>query len=447
MPRLATLKTPRTMGQFEQSRALGLRLVDFPSAGAYDLISGRHVQNQRFSRSPWAFACMDIRASELASLPWRLVDRAGKVVTGHAIEAMLRDFGPESTYYESMRGTEIDLLMSARAFWLRDADRLVRLSPGQIEVQRNRSGITGFRQEIDGKETNRFGRDEIVYFREFNPDNELDPGPAVMTIVEKAIALEYEAGLYAEAFFKNDATPAVLVSTDQAVQEPEMLRVRDWWNRAFGGSRNKHKAAFADRGMKAQILSTSLRDIALTEIRERAQNDICAGFRVPKILVGAMEEATYANASEARRFMLEDVTIPRAKQLADVINSDLIHKIDVTVSFEFCPDELPILQEGANEKWARLESALAAGTITQEWARAEMGWPEAAGPPLTDSPAPDAEQDELRAWKRKAAKSLKAGGPAAVPFECYQVSADRQAAIRAELPEAGLDDLNQIFGG
>lgn len=438
---LATILMPRSRRQIQD----GMRVVNIPSLGAYDLSVGPNTQNKRFIRSPWAYACMDIRGSELANLPWRLVDEAGKIVTSHPLIDILNQFGEESNYYESMRATEIDLLMSGKGFWLKDVDQLQRLNAGSITLKRDRTGIQEFVQTVEGVVVNRFPRKDVVYFREFNPDNDLDPGPSVMTIVEKAVAIEYEAGLYAEAFFKNDATPSILVSTDQAVQQPEMDRIKEWWAQTFKGSRKAHKTAFADKGMKAQILSTSMKDIALTDIRTRAQNDICAGFRVPKILVGAMEEATYANAQEARRFMLEDVVIPRSAYFADVINADLVRPHFPGVRFEFAPRELPILQEGANEMWKRLESAITARAISPEFARKLMGWPETAAPPAAPPPQTAPEQIEARAWLRKARKALASGKGADVPFECHAIGPERQAAIRAELATAGLDDLEVIF--
>lgn len=428
-----------------------MRVVDIPGLGSYDMATGPGAAGaaRAYVKSPWAFACIQIRSSELANLPWRLTWN-GVVVENHPLIDMLTQFGEESNYVESVQSTEIDLLLVAKAFWLRDADMLRRLNPNNITVKADKNGIQEFTQTINGVVTNRFARDEVVYFREFNPAVDLVPGVPVVEVVKGAIAIEYESGQYAEAFFRNDATPSILLTTDQMVQEPEMDRIKAWWEKTFKGSKKAHKVAFADKGLKAQVLSTSMKDIALVTIRDQARNDICAGFRVPKILVGAMEEATYANAQEARRFMLEDVIIPRSKYFADVINAELVRKVDPSVVFEFVPQDLQILQEGANEKWKRLSDAVVQGAISPAFARSQMGWPEAAAPAEVPVPAPEpavAEQAEMRSWKRKAAHALRAGRDANVPFECFSITADRQLAIRTELATAGLDDLDSIFSG
>lgn len=434
---IGTLLSPRSLRPVQSS----MRVVDFPSVGSYDLSSGQTgwASVKSYVKSPWAFACMQIRSSELANLPWRLT-KNGVVVEKHPLIDILVQFGEESNYVEAMQATELDLLILGKAFWLKDADLIQRLNPNAITVKTDRTGIQEFVQTIDGKVVNRFARDEIVYFREFNPAKDLEPGVPVLEVVKGAVSIEYESGQYAEAFFKNDATPSILLTTDASVQQPEMERIMGWWEKTFRGSKKAHKVAFADKGLKAQILSTSMKDIALTTVRDQARNDICAGFRVPKILVGAMEEATYANAQEARRFMLEDVIVPRSKYFADVINAELVRKVDSSVTFEFVPQDLQILQEGANDKWKRLSDAIERGAISLSFARAQMGWPETAAPA---EPAPD--QSEVRAWRRKAQKALQAGKSADVPFECYTVTDARQSAIRAALPAAGMDDLDRIF--
>ena len=191
------------------------------------------------------------------------------------------------------------------------------------------------------------------------------------------------------------------------------------------------------------MFSPSPKATALVEIRAQARNDICAGSRVPKILVGSMTEATYANAQEARRFMLEDHTIPRSRYYAERINADLVRRIDPTVRFRFAPEQLPILQEGANAKWERLRSAADGGAISWDFARQQMGWPESAAPATTPVPSgpagpPDLspEQSAERAWLRKAKNALKAGRPAGVSFDTPDLSQTRQQAIRARLADA-----------
>ena len=420
----------------------GMRVLDIPGIGSYEMSSGQgQPGNKKYVRSPWAFACMQIRGNELANLPWHLVDRgSGKIIEKHPVIKLLTEFGLESNYKESVIATETEMCMVAKAFWLRDADKLQRLNAGSIKVIATTTGIQGFEQWINGRKVNTFGRDEMVYFHEFNPDNDLLPGPSIMDVVKGAVSIEWESGLYTEAFFQNDATPATFLGTDQQVSEDEMDRILAWWNKTFRGSRKAHKVAFGDRGLKPTAVGNTMKDNAVTAIHDQAVNSICVGFRVPRLLAGQFVEATYANANEARVYLLENVIIPRAGYYEETINVDLVWKIDPNVMLKYAPQELSILQEGANEKWKRLSDALTVGAIDLPFARKEMGWPETAAPAVTPAPVvtieQTTEQAALRAWMRKAKNAVRNGKAPGVDFETDDIPPRTQAAIRVKLDAA-----------
>ncbi len=402
------------------------RVVDIPGLGSYELTTGRRTGKTKYAKSPWAFAVMNIRGAELASLPWKIT-RNGKLVEKHPLIDMITAFGSESNYAEAMIATEIDQLIHGYAFWLHDADLLTRLNPTTIRVKATSKGITEFVQTIKGVIVNRFKREEIVYFKEFNPDYDFGAGVSVMDVLKDAIALEKETSDYITAFFKNDATPSLLLSTEQVVSQTELEKIKNWWNKTFKGAKNAHKIAVADRGLTAKVLSASLKDNVVIEIRDQARNDICVAFRVPKVLVGSMTDSTYANAQESRKFMIEDLIIPRANHYADVINQDLVQQVDPSVVFEFDPSSLPLLQEDATAKWERLDKAVSSGVITQEFARQEMGWPESAAPSVPS---------HVRSWKRKAINAIKRGERADVDFDTDEISLEQQLRIHTRLAKA-----------
>ncbi len=421
------------------------RVVDMPEwyGGVYELSSGKKgAVNKQYVKSAWAFACMQIRGNELANLPWRLVDASGAVVESHPVKDMLQNFGPESNYHEVMIATEIDLLMTGAAYWLIDGDILQRINPSTITVKKDRSGIQAFEQTIEGKVVNRFAREEIVYFREHNPDDDLGVGVAPMTVIKRAIDTEYESAQFVNAHFKNDAVPALLLTTPQALPQSEIERTLSWWEKRFKGSKNAGKVAVVGQDLKAQLLAADMEKNAVVAIRDQARADICVGLRVPRLLVGAMEANAWSVVRDARRFLIEDVIIPRSVYFADVINSDFGHRMDPNVTLEFAAGDLPILQEDATAKWQRLDAAVQRGAISLEFARSEMGWPETAAPTAELPP----EQVALRQWRTKATNAFRKGLPANVEFETADISINDQLAIRAKLAESKtLEAIEEAF--
>lgn len=416
---------------FTARRAVDLPWID--DGRYYDLVTGRGTVPPPLAKSPTAYACMHIRGTELANLPWHIL-RNDKILDKHILIDMITEFGPESNYGEAMLSTEIDRLSYGAGIWLRDVDILKRLAPQTIKVNKTAAGIKSFTQTINGVETT-FAREEIVYFREYHPEDDLGFGLPVMEVVKKSVNAEIEALLMIEAYFRNDAVPGLILSTDETVTEKEATRVVKWFNARFRGSRNKSKIGVVGKGLKPITVGDSMKDTGMFEILDSIQNDICTAMRVPKILVRNMQDATYVNLSESRKFLIEDVIMPRAMEYQNVINHDLVQQVDDTVVFEFAFDELQILQEDSNLKSERLLSAKTAGIISDEFVREEMGYPESSKGDGVDKAV--AAEDK---WERKALKALIRGDSADVSFETDNVEVDRQFLLHGRLSNAKTEE-------
>jgi len=421
-------------------RATNLPWID--DGRYYELTSGRRGTDSKISKSPTAFACMHIRGQELANLPWHIY-RGDKILESHPLIDMLKDFGPESNYQKGILDTEIDKLTWGAGLWLRDVDTLKRLNPATIEVLKSNRGISGFKQTLSDREGKTieiiFKREEVIYFRDYHPSDDLDFGIPVMKVCEKSVNAEIEALLMIEAHMKNDAVPGFLLTSDQDISEKEANRVLAWWNKRFRGGRNKGKVGIAGKGLKPTQVGSNMKDAGVVEILDYVVKDICKPFRVDPMLLAGMKDATYVNLSETRKFLIEDVIIPLSTEYQNVINQDLCNVVDPSVEFRFAPEELKILQEDATVKWTRLQGAITAGVISLEYAREEMGWPETAKP-TEQEVAAKKEKDAEDKWERKALKALVRGDSPNVDFETDNISVDRQYLLHGRLSNAKTED-------
>jgi len=426
------------------------RVVNIPSLGAYDLVTGQGYSGSgQYSKSPWAFACMNIRASSLGQIPWRIVKKdTDDVVEGHLLYDMLNAWADGRSWAAELAASEFDLCLNGAAFWLKNGSELQRLNPNTITVNTSPRGVTGFTQRIltAGKQEERtFPREAVIYFREFHPTDDLGKGVPMAEVCKQAILAEYESARYIKSFFENDALPGLLIHTEQVVPQSEMTKLETWWKSKFGGASKHHQPAFVDKGLEAQVLSSNLGEMALEEVRDQARRDICTAFHVPMVLVGDLDAANFATAHEARIGMIEETIIPRADAYADVINAELVREIDESVEFQFATDDLDILQEDENAKAERLKGLVDANIISKETARAELGYSEEDAPDEDEIPE-EVLTTPFRAWRRKALNALKAGKPADVPFDTPDLSPALVGAIRARLGQARTPaDVTAIF--
>ena len=420
-----------------------VNMYDWHDGRQWDIVTGRGRAVPKMAKSPWTFACMQIRGYELANIPW-YIKRNDKILDTHPLIDMLKDFGPENDWHRGVMHTEMDQLQWGAGLWLRDVDVLKRLDPATIKVEKTNKGIKGFTQRIETPDgvmkTNHFKRDEVVYFREYHPEDQLGFGLPVSEVVKRNQTAEIEAILMIEANFKNDAVPGLLLTTDQDVSEKSAREVLTWWNKRFRGSRNKGKTGIAGKGLKPFPVGANMKDSGVIEMFDVIHNDICVGMRVPKELVGSGDTATYLNMNELRKFFVENTIMPRSREYENTINQDLVPYVDDSVRFEFAFEEMKLFQEESTAKQERLSLAMADGVIGEDFYREEMGYPTTAKPSPEEDAEKKAEKQAENKFEKKAVKALLRGDSANVDFQTDNISIDRQYVLHGRLMNATTEE-------
>jgi HK97 family phage portal protein len=445
-----------------------------------------------YSTSPWAKACIDLRANALAQIGWGIFDDQDEELEKHPLIDLLNRVDMEQNWNDLIRATVCDMLIFGQAFWQKVYGRgqsgniegsvpirLKRLNAGTMEVDAGRDGIIGFIQQLEGGRTP-FKRGEVVFFRDFNPDNDLG-GLASADVVKAAIQIENYADRYLTSFFQEHAVPDVVYSTEQELADEDYSRLQRWFKK-FKGVDNQHKSAIMEKGVKATVISFPLSDLALDTVRLEARRSICAGLGVPMSMIGADPSANFATADNERKSLYTEHVIPQSEYLASVINAELVADFDQSLTFEWKSDELPIMQPDAKSEAERLSMLVEKGIIKPEVAALELGFseedvPEAApeqpnpfGPqpgvtppalepfanateqigqgeqPEQPQKAVDEMATDLRRWCKKAVARRKAGKSAAVKFESEFIKPELIEAILGQLDDAlTADDVRAVF--
>ena len=439
-------------------------------------------KNIAWTISPWANRCISIRMSALSKIPWEIQQNDVPLP-----ESQIGETLKDSNLKNLLRLAEADLCLYGRAFWQKGyaglhLTGLRRLNSSTMTVKKQPWGIEYFEQNLNGRLT-RFSVEEIVYFHEFDPLDDLD-GIALAKVAELAIEAEYNADRYISAFFRNYAIPPVVFSTEADLPSAEAEKAEAWWRRLFGGVRNQFKAGFLGRGLKPNVIGFSPDKLALTEVREEARRSICATFGVPPTVANAADPGSYATADEQRQSLYEETIIPRAEWYAEQINDQIISHYRSDMEFVFNTDDLEVLQEDEQRKAERLGLLVEKGIITEQTAGAELGYsPEEIGKgrqevpqfgglggfgsPFAPQQPPGAPQqppggvpgrivsstlkadeesggllEDLKRWRRKALRMVKSGKSAAVEFQSESIRPAVSAAILGQLD--GCKTANEV---
>lgn len=442
-----------------------------------------------YSESVWANRCIAIRANLLASIPWcihKIGEEETTPIEDHELVSVLDDMDGETNWEDAIRSLEsdIDIYGTGYLLKLRAGTLLMglrRLNPLTMSVKKSPEGIGGFEQTLEGSKV-QFAREDILYFHEYHPVDDLG-GLSMMRVALPAVLALTNTEKYLTAFFENYALPPVIVSTEQDMLDSDFEKLKAWWNKTFRGAKNQHKIGFLSKGLKPEPIGFNLSELALEQVRETCRRDICGVFGVPPSLAGAWESANYATALEERRSIYTETIIPRARYFASIINSYLVQEIDPSVEFSFMFEELEVMQPDKKAEAERLGQLVRDKIIKPEVAAVEMGYseddvPEAESNPIPpqlenftglpddeiekrkeqpekeiardEEPSLDEEQfkAELRSWKRKSLRKFKSAQKADVEFITNVIPDALQESIRVQLAAAeSIEDISSIFDG
>lgn len=121
-------------------------------------------------------------------------------------------------------------------------------------------------------------------------------GYSPIAMAKNAIGMAIACEEYGAKFFANGATPGGLLEYPGTVKDPE--RVRESWNKGFGGSHNANKVAILEEGMKYTPISISPEQAQFLETRKFQINEIARIFRVPPHMVGDLEKSSFSNIEQ-----------------------------------------------------------------------------------------------------------------------------------------------------
>lgn len=409
-----------------------------------------------YKRSAWAKRCVAIRANTLSSIPWEILQPSEEpVVEDHPLMRLLLEFNPEANWIDAIRACESDLEIYGEAFWLKLGENalgaLMRLNPLTMTVDKDSRGISGFVQKRGAKDE-KFEREEVVYFHDYNPTDDLG-GLSDTHVAQTYIEAEINTENYVSSFFENYALPAVVFEAGEGMQKEEAEGFLRDFRQKFLGARKQHKAGVVPG--KPHILTPDLEKLAMSEVRQEAIRSICTCYGVHPTMVGGQDAANW-KIDELRQSLYTETILPRAAYIAGVLNAELLAMFPGNLQFRWKIEEIQALQPDRNAESERIRGEIEQGIINIEAAGRELGYPEedlGEGPgERQPSPFLSANGHEtnfgmhLGRWKAKAMRMLERTGNAQIEYETPAISDAMRGAVYAALGSASNQgDVDRVF--
>lgn len=363
---------------------LGAAFLDLSERG----LSSRTTVSEKLLQAyeGWVYANVSTLAEEVSKIEFELFtttyvkgELQFKPVNTHPILDLLDRFNPFTTTSEGIYTIEAHLELAGDAFLLYDNSlqpkNMFVLQPDQIEVipgsAANGYEIKGYKykyKDEDGAEKEvRYQADLVTQLKNPNPSNPLR-GKSVVEAAAKSIDLDVLVEEFLKNFFKNNATPGIVLSSDQRITKDDITRITADLRRDTAGVKNAFKSLILGGGLKPTPLQSTLRDMMMLELETHMRDKIMAMFKNTKASLGITDDVNRANAESSILTWKQTVIKPKMKRIADTLNEFLVPRFSKTLILGFV-DPVPEDDTAAIDRVTKLKGA---DIITINEAREEL---------------------------------------------------------------------------
>ena len=212
---------------------------------------------------------------------------------------------------------------------------------------------------------------DMVYFKKPDITNPYLRGVGRAEGIGDEIETDEYMAKYQKRYFFNDAIPSLVIQMPGA-DEATINRTEESWNTKFGGYNNKHKTAFINWEMKAQILKETAKDMDFIESRKYLRDLSNQHFSIPPELFGILENSNRSTIDAAYYLYTKNVLRKELRFIDDTLNVQLVPELDKGVYLEH-DNVVPEDEEFKLKKAS--EGLKNGGILVDEWRQAN-GWEE-----------------------------------------------------------------------
>lgn len=286
-------------------------------------------------RTSAVLACVRVLSETVAALPLvlyrRLPDGEKIKATENPLYRLLHQ-RPNSwqTRFEYVEQQMLHLTLYGNHYALKvpgergPVSQLWALHPAGMEVKQDETTkeITYKYREPGTSRQIIYREDQIMHTRWLCVNGPV--GSVPIELGKDAISLARSLEQHAARFFQNNATPGLILHTDQALPREVREQLREQWEQTHRGPQRAGKTAILSNGLKAETISQSLEASQFAELRTQAVLEIARIYKVQPHKIQELGRATWGNLESEQISFVQDTILPWLRRIEGAIERDLL---------------------------------------------------------------------------------------------------------------------------
>lgn len=278
--------------------------------------------------------------------------------------------------------------------------------------------------------------DEMFHLKAFSRDGVTGLSP--IALMRESVGLAQAGEEYQARFFSNDATPPLILTTPQVLDEEARKRLQQSWIEGGAGLPNAHRPRVLEQGLAVQPVGVTNRDAEFLELRKYQVTDIARIFGVPPHMIGDLDRATFNNIEQLSLEFVTYCLSPWFERWCQALSRDLMSaKMRSAYFYQFRSEQLVVAD--VLQRYQAYNAAILSGWINRNEVREREGFNPEPGlevfvEPLNVQPvgAPP--------------PAVKPGAKAPAPVASDAAPADDRSALMNALREMVTERANRIMG-
>ena len=253
------------------------------------------------------------------------------------LSKIFRDPNPYMEFRFIKQFLQLQLDLTGAAFCLRIDDPVFRLprefyplnTSDLVKIHKGstfKNWIEGYTFMQGGKQVT-YSPNNILYFHYPHPKDPRDPCSPIQSQAY-AIDVDHYIEVYERDFFKNSARPDFYIRFKDAMDDDDIERIREQWNKKFKGEGKYHELAILDSDGEIGTLNPKNEDLALMFLANWAADKIMASFGVPPGKVGLVKDVNKANAEGIDITFNAECIRPRLSLIDEVFTRGICQRFD-----------------------------------------------------------------------------------------------------------------------
>ena len=183
---------------------------------------------------------------------------------------------------------------------------------------------------------------DVIHFTVPSPMSNIQ-GRAISSAFNFTLDIDFFQNLFQKSFYENNASIGLILECDETLNDEQFERLETRLRQKYTGADKSGKPLILEDGLKASSYKPSVKDVEMLPARKLIRDEILAIYRVPKVILGILEDVNYAGSREAYRVFNEYTIYPFAKiciesKLNIFLRENFSEDLKLVMEYEFETD-------------------------------------------------------------------------------------------------------------